>query len=113
MITKNNEKINWKSKLEELQKRYNKMSEDYKVVVKEKNEREIVKLRPPKHEDKICPFMSTPYHLAACNSRCMLHRNGKAKNYECPLIELTSISWTLRGKYTNPQKRNDYNYKKK
>lgn len=108
-----NQKIDWKKKAEEMKEKYDQVQLKNKDLVKEKQGRKLIRLRPPGGDEKICPFMSTPTNLVACNSRCMLYRQGKAKTYECPFIELTSISWTMRGKYTSTQKHKDYNYKKK
>lgn len=55
---------------------------------------------------KLCPFQSTPDCEIPCTPRCSLFRGNKPRGFECPLAELTSISWQLAGK---PQANNsDY-----
>lgn len=46
---------------------------------------------------KICPFQSTPDEEVPCTNRCALFRSGKQAGYECPISELTSMSWVLKG----------------
>jgi len=47
---------------------------------------------------KNCPFQSTEEKPVRCGSQCQLYRGNKT-GYECPLQELSAISWSL-----NPQK---------
>ncbi len=54
---------------------------------------------------EICPFMTTPDNEAACNPRCAIYKGAGKKGYHCPLTELTSISWVLKG---SPQAKNNY-----
>lgn len=46
---------------------------------------------------KICPFMSSATEKVPCNSECALYRSSKQRGYECPITELTSMSWVLKG----------------
>ena len=39
--------------------------------------------------EKMCPFRDQ-----VCNSRCRLFRDKKG--YECPFMEINSISWNIR-----------------
>lgn len=45
---------------------------------------------------KLCPFQSSPDKEVACNSRCVLFRQGKQRGYACPMSEMTSVSYMLR-----------------
>lgn len=47
---------------------------------------------------KICPFQSTPEKEVPCSSRCALYRANKQKGFECPISELTSMSWVMNGR---------------
>lgn len=49
---------------------------------------------------KICPFQSTADKQVPCSSLCQLFK-PKAKKYECPLQELSSINFALSGKPRN------------
>jgi len=53
---------------------------------------------------KVCPFQSTPEREIACTPRCALFRSAKQKGYECPLSEITSISWIARQLFDNNNK---------
>lgn len=58
------------------------------------------KYKSPKEvmDMKICPFSTSTAGIIYCTPRCALYRSGKAKGYECPFSELTSMSWFLAGK---------------
>lgn len=51
---------------------------------------------------KKCPFQSSIIDKP-CTPDCMLYRSGKQGNFVCPLSELTSMSWVLKG---SPKKNN-------
>jgi len=44
--------------------------------------------------EKFCPFQSTAEKPVRCSSECMLFR-VKKPGYECPLMELPAISYSL------------------
>ena len=46
---------------------------------------------------KCCPFQSSPDCEVPCTSRCALWRPGKNRGYECPISELTGMSWIMKG----------------
>lgn len=54
---------------------------------KNKGKKGKEKLRNP--NEKMCPFRDQ-----VCDSRCRLFRNRQG--YECPFMEISSISWNLR-----------------
>ncbi len=76
-------------RIEATRKKYAKNTED-------EGEKKRTKKRIPK-DMKICPFWSTPDEEVPCSARCALYRSGKQAGYECPLTELTSMSWVLKG----------------
>jgi len=51
---------------------------------------------------KICPFMSSAGSEVLCNAKCALYRPKKEAGYNCPIGELDSMSYIMRGK---PQKK--------
>ena len=56
---------------------------------------------------KLCPFQSSPDEEVECSEKCALYRGKKKDGFNCPLIELSSISWLLKGA---PQKRGGGGY---
>lgn len=52
---------------------------------------------PANWRDGYCPFTSTPENLYPCNPKCALYRSGKKAGFACPLTELTSMSWFMKG----------------
>jgi hypothetical protein len=45
-----------------------------------------------------CPFSSRAGAPVYCNSGCALYRKNKVDGFNCPLTELDSMSWIMRGK---------------
>jgi len=50
------------------------------------------------NEMLVCPFQSSPEEEVACNNRCALYRGGKQKGFNCPITELSSMSWIMKGR---------------
>ena len=64
------------------------------------------KLVLPSHV-RLCPFQSSPDEEVACTPKCAIYRQKAVPGFNCPLIELTSIGWTLKG---SPNKKQERNY---
>lgn len=71
-----------------------KIKKRIKEIKKESKDKKIITIPD---DMEVCPFMSTPTHEIACTSRCALYKGKGKKGYHCPLTELSSISWLMKG----------------
>lgn len=47
-------------------------------------------------DQKLCPFQSNPDQEIPCSPRCALYRDKKAIGFNCPLSEITSMSFRIK-----------------
>jgi hypothetical protein len=45
---------------------------------------------------KLCPFQSSPECEIPCNSRCAIYRESKDSRFNCPLSEISSMSFRVK-----------------
>jgi len=59
---------------------------------------------------KKCPFQSS-FEDVPCTPDCALYRANKQAGYNCPILELPHISWTLKGQPPSKNWNGNYNRK--
>lgn len=47
-------------------------------------------------DQRLCPFQSSPDQEVPCSPRCALYRKEKTIGFNCPLSEITSMSYRIK-----------------